>query len=189
MFAVFSQLSADSASPTAVNAALARMLNEQLSLRPGCDVFADVLTSDMQQLYETRLRQAADAQPAATKKAKQQAPDADTAEATDLSIQVCSMDGSSVRVEVARDATISDVKVCIVKISKPPPGTVIQPPAAWSACASHRMASLARTASGKSATSVSASVKTARRMRALRVTGQNASAPSPSKSAQGDAAC
>ena len=125
MFAVFSsQLSADSATPTAVNAALARMLNEQLSLRPGCDVFADLLTSDVQQLYETRLRQAADAQPAATKKAKLQAPDADTAEATDLSIKVFSMDGSSVHVEVARGATISDVKVCIVKISKPPPGTV-----------------------------------------------------------------
>ena len=123
MLAVFSQLSADAGTPTAVNAALAQVLNEQLSLCPGCDVFADLLTSDVQQLYETRLRQASNAQPA-MKTAKQQAPDAGTAEVTDLSIKVCSMDGSSVHVEVARDATISDVKVCIVKISKPPPGTV-----------------------------------------------------------------
>ena len=53
MFAVFSQLSAD-ATPTAVNAALARMLNDQLSLRPGCDVFADLLTSDVQQQLYAR---------------------------------------------------------------------------------------------------------------------------------------
>ena len=48
----------DSAAAAAVNQAftqvLAQVLQDQLTETPGCDVYAELLTREVQQLYETR---------------------------------------------------------------------------------------------------------------------------------------
>ena len=74
-------------------------------------------------MFRLRKTSQAAGQPAA-KKIKPQ--DAAAAGANELSIKICSMDGSSLNVGVALDADIGDVKMSIANITNPAPGTAIR---------------------------------------------------------------